>query len=251
MTTRAAIYLRVSTEEQANDGYGLDAQESKCRAMATVKEWQVVETYIDDGVSGTKDESERPALAEFLTAACSGQVDAVIVSSLDRLGRNTRLVLRLIDRLAECGVAIVSCRESLDTETPTGRFVLRMFASLAELDRDNIVERTTDGRNARGRIDGERGGRLPYGYSRTETGVEVDQAAAEVVRRIFGMRADRMTLMSIAEQLNKDGIKSPRGRRWYASSVSQILLNKHAYRGGRRWQSETSWPVVLHKDHGA
>jgi site-specific DNA recombinase len=245
MNTKTAIYMRVSTEEQAKDGYGLDAQESKCRAMATVKDWPVTSVFIDDGVSGTKDEAQRPALAELLTAACSGQIDAVIVASLDRLGRNTRLVLRLIDQLAECGVEIVSCKESLDTATPTGRFVLRMFASLAELDRDNIVERTTDGRNARGLIDGERGGRVPFGYYRNGDGISINHDAARVVRVIFDLREQGKTLTAIADHLNESGITSARGRRWYASSVREILLNEADYRGGNRWQSPVKWPVIL------
>lgn len=246
MTTRAAIYLRVSTEEQANAGYGLDAQENKCRAMATVKAWQVADFYIDEGISGTKDETKRPALAQLIAAACGGEINAVIVSSLDRLGRNTRLVLRLIDQLAECGVVLVSCKESLDTETPTGRFVLRMFASLAELDRDSIVERTTGGRDARGAIDGERGGRVPYGYYRTESGISINDTAAEVVRSIFTMRGDGMTLTAIASELNSNGIAPGRGgRQWYPSSVREVLKNEQAYRGGQRWISPVLWPVIL------
>jgi len=244
-TENAAIYLRVSTEEQANDGYGLDVQREKCLAMATVKDWLVVAEFADDGVSGTKDESERDGLNQLVESACAGDIDAVIVSSLDRLGRNTRLVLRLVERLNECGVVIVSCKESLDTETAAGRFVLRMFASLAELERDNIVERTTAGRNARGMVDGERGGRLPYGYVRTETVIEVDQVKADVVRRVFAERSDGETLTAIADGLNDDGIVSPRGAQWYASSVRSVLQNEVAYNGGQRWQSEVRWPVIL------
>jgi site-specific DNA recombinase len=73
-----------------------------------------------------------------------------------------------------------------------------MFASLAELERDNIVERTTSGRNARGRKDGERGGRLPMGYTRTESGIEIEPAGAEVVRSIFTQRVEGATLTAIA-----------------------------------------------------
>lgn len=245
MTTKAAIYLRVSTEEQGDTGYGLDAQRTKCEAMATVKGWDVAAVYTDEGISGTKGRSDRPALEAMMTAACGGEVGAVIVSSLDRLGRNTRLVLQLIDELDGCGAVIVSCRESLDTTTPTGRFTLTMFAALAQLDRDQIVERTTDGRNARGRIDGERGGRLPFGYCRPADGIAVDPGAAEVVRRIFAMRGDGYRLTDIATALNGDGIASPRGAAWHPSSVHYILKSEDAYRGGRRWESPVNWPAIL------
>jgi len=252
VTEKAAIYLRVSTEEQADNGYGLDVQREKCHAMASVKGWPVVAEFVDDGVSGTKDESQRDGLNQLLEAACSGDVDAVIVAALDRLGRKTTLIIDLVDRLTGCGVEFVSCKESIDTSTPAGRFVLTIFAGLAQLERDNIVERTTDGRNERGKVDGERGGRLPYGYKRVfdaETGkavgVEVDQVKADVVRQIFAERLAGETLTTIADGLNADGIESPRGARWYASSIRSVLQNESAYSGGRRWRSEARWPVIL------
>lgn len=80
--------------------------------------------------------------------------------------------------LNELGVELVSCKESLDTSSPAGRFVLTMFAALAQLERDNIVQRTTDGRNQRGRIDGERGGRVPMEYKRV---FENGKATGEVI----------------------------------------------------------------------
>ena len=252
MTEKTAIYLRVSTEEQADNGYGLDVQREKCHAMAAVKDWSVVAEFIDDGVSGTKDESERDGLNQLLEAACAGEVDAVIVAALDRLGRKTTLIIDLVDRLTGCGVEFVSCKESIDTSTAAGRFVLTIFAGLAQLERDNIVERTTDGRNERGKVDGERGGRLPYGYKRVfdaETGkavgVELNQETADNVRRIFSERSDGETLTAIADGLNADGIVSPRGAKWYASSVRSVLQNESAYNGGQRWQSEVRWPVIL------
>lgn len=241
-TGRAAIYLRVSTEEQASEGYGLAVQRERCAAMATVKDWTVVGMFADEGISGTKDASERPGLAALLAAATAGELDAVIVLALDRLGRKTRLVLDLVEQLAAAGVSLVSCKESLDTATPQGQFALTLFAALAQLERDTIVERTTAGRNQRGKVDGEKGGRLPYGYSRLPTAIVVDAEAAAIVRRIFALRASGATLQAIAAQL--DG-PSPRGGAWYASGVSDILKNEAAYRGGARGASTVRWPAIL------
>lgn len=248
--TQAAIYLRVSTTEQAEDGYGLDAQRAKCEAMATVKGWDIAHIFADEGISGTKDEADRPGLAGLLTAVESGAVGAVIVSSLDRIGRATRLVLRMVDRLSGQGVDLVSCKESLDTSTAAGRFVLRMFASLAELDRDQIVERTTDGRNARGRRDGEKGGRVPMGYERLfvdgkAAGVRVVDDEAMVVQEFFDTRAEGATLQQIADNLNARGIVTRRGAIWHPSSVRAVLLNEEAYRGGTRGDSAEHWPSIL------
>ena len=249
--TKAAIYIRVSTTEQAEEGYGLETQLEQCEAMAKVKRWTVTDVYSDDGISGTRAESGRPGLAALTEAIASHEVDAVIVASLDRLGRSTRLVLRIVDSMDSQGVNLVSCKESLDTSTPSGRFVLRMFASLAELERDTIVERTTAGRDARGRVDGERGGRVPMGYRRVfdekghAAGLLVDDDEADIVREIFAWRASGDTLRAIAAKLNDAGIVTRRGSQWHASSVKAVLDNGDKYAGGYRWQSDERWPVIL------
>ena len=145
---RAAIYLRVSTVEQSKK-FGLDAQKEQCEAMAKVKGWDVVQTFSDKGLSGSLDATERPGMAALLDAAEQGEIDAVIFAALDRLGRETTIVLEIVEQLDEYGVELVSCRESLDTSTPAGRFVLTMFAALAELEKDNIVKRLHRGRRAK------------------------------------------------------------------------------------------------------
>ena len=250
---RAAIYLRVSTDDQAKEGYGLEAQLTKCEAMATVKGWEITGVYRDEGISGTKDESGRPGLAALIHSINAQEVDALIVYALDRIGRSTKLVLRIVEAFDAGGVELVSCKESLDTSTASGRFVLRMFASLAELERDSIVERTTSGRNQRGKMDGEKGGRVPMGYVRTfengkAVGVEVDEERAALVRLIFAERGRGQTLEDIAASLNADGHTTARGGQWHASSVRVILANEENYRGGARGESSYRWPVILTVD---
>jgi site-specific DNA recombinase len=245
-TKRAAVYVRVSTGDQAEDGYGLDVQLQRDTAQIVAKGWKQAGVYEDLGISGTKDENERPGLAALLADARAGKFDALVVLALDRLGRKTRLVLELVEKLAEAGVDLVSCKESLDTSTPQGRFVLTLFAALAELERDSIVERTTAGRNERGRQDGERGGRVPMGYIRADhSRIEIDPQRAGLVRRMFAMRRSGMTLLAIAAQLNSEAITTMRGHRWHASSVREVLENESIYRGGHRWQSDVRWPVIL------
>lgn len=241
---QAAIYVRVSTEEQAS-AYGLDVQRERCAAMAVVKGWEVSRIYEDAGLSGTKGAEDRPGLAALLSDVEKGAVNSVIVLSLDRLGRKTSLVLSLVDQLAAAGAVLVSCKESLDTTTPSGQFVLTMFAALAQLERDTIVERTTAGRNARGRIDGEKGGRVPFGYVRTEEGIAIDDESAAVVRRILDAHSKGQTLRAIAGRLNADGIASPRGATWHASSIAAIINNRDAYAGGRRGDSSVCWPPII------
>lgn len=240
---RAAIYLRVSTDEQVT-GYGLDVQRERCRAQAVAKGWQIVNEYTDEGISGTKDETQRPGLASLLQSAKDGEIDAVIVLALDRLARKTLIVLKLVEKLSDYKVTIVSCKESLDTSTPQGQFVLTMFAAVAQLERDTIVQRTTAGRDVRGALDGEKGGRLPLGYIRDGDVITIDPEWASVVRIVFDMRATKHTLQSIANRLSD--IKPIRyGKRWYPSTVKSVLANQPAYYGGLRGQSNARWPRIL------
>lgn len=241
---RVAAYVRVSTEEQARSGLGLGAQAARCAAMATVKDWPEPQLFADEGISGTKDTRRRPGLARLMDAVAAGDVDAVIINSLDRLGRKTRLVLELVDELNRYGVSLVSCKESLDTTTPQGQFVLTLFAALAQLERDLIADRTRAALAEHGRRDGEKGGRLPFGYLRTPRGIRVDRAAAVTVRCIFDYRAEGIPLRRIAEHLDR---RHPRadGRAWQHTSVREILGNAAIYRGGRRGESALCWPAIL------
>lgn len=248
------IYLRVSTEEQAKEGYGLKHQLKRCLAQVTVKDWPDVpehHIYTDEGISGTLGPEGRPALAQLLADIEAGEINAVVVLGLDRLGRKTRIVLSVVDQITGAGAELLSCKESLDTSTPTGRFVLTMFAALAELDRDQLVEKLTGGRDARGEVDGEKGGRIPYGYARRRDatgkaiGIMVDREVAPIVKKIFRLEGRGVSQRQIAATLNQEGIPGPRGGKWHASSVGEILKNRPAYRGGVRGDSAASWPAIL------
>lgn len=241
---RTAAYVRVSTEEQARSGLGLAAQLARCVAMTTVKDWPQPRVFADEGISGTKDTRRRPGLAQLMDAVSAGEVDAVIINSLDRLGRKTRLVLELVDEFNRYGVSLVSCKESLDTTTAQGQFVLTLFAALAQLERDLIADRTRAALAAKGIKDGEKGGKFPFGYVRTPLGPRLDRAAAATVRCMFDWRAEGFSLRRIAEHLDRrhplDG-----GRRWQHTSVREILGNEVIYRGGRRGESALRWPAIL------
>lgn len=243
--TRAALYLRVSTEDQARDGYGLDVQRERCQAMALVKGWPVVEVYADEGVSGTKQPEQRLALARLLADIEAGQIDAVIVLALDRLGRKTRIVLDLVERFTTSGIKLVCCKEQIDTAGPYGEMMLTIFAAFAQLEHGLIRERTTAGRNARGAKDGEMGGALPYGYVRSDDGPLIDQAAAETVRYILNHKRSGKSYHKIADELNGRGVFSPRGGKWYAMTVKIVCDNRSAYQGGQRGQSSERWPVLV------
>lgn len=243
-----AAYVRVSTDEQARSGLGLDAQRRRCAAMALVKEWPDPIFYADEGISGTKDASKRPGLGRLLADVRAGTYTAVVILSLDRLGRKTRIVLDLVEEFTRCGVTLVSCKESLDTATPQGQFVLTMFAALAQLERDLIAERTRAALAEHDLRDGDVGGRLPYGYERVPGSigaVRIQREQARVVRRIFALHADGHSLRAITAQLAGPG---PRGGAWQHSAVREILSRRAVYSGGPRGKSRLTWPVILRSD---
>lgn len=244
--TPTAIYLRVSTDDQA-DAYGIQAQRLKCLAMATIKDWHVDDDmiFVDDGYSGTLEAHKRPELARLIALAHNGKITNVIIGSLDRLGRKTQVILDLVDELSRCNVNLVSCKEAIDTTTPTGRFVVTVFAGLAELERCSIIERTSAGRDARATVDGEKGGRVPYGYQRVDGEINIHEPHAAVVREIFRQRNAGNTLAQIAAHLNTASYRTARGAQWSPSTLHYILANADAYAGGPRNNSPVHWPAII------
>jgi site-specific DNA recombinase len=247
--SHVAAYLRVSTDMQVRSGLGLADQRRQVEAMATVKGWPAPTIYVDEGISGAKETRQRPALAALLAAVAAGDVDAIIINSIDRLARKARLTLTLAEEFERYGVRLVSCKESIDTSTPSGRLVFGVLASMAEYERELIAGRVRAALAEHSRRDGESGGRLPYAYVRgEEKRLRTDSQQTRVVRRIFALRAERLTLREIAKRLNQRHYASPQGAHWHHSSVAAVLANEPYYRGGLRGDSMLRWPVILKDD---
>lgn len=148
---KVAIYARVSTADQ-----NASNQIFELERYSAARGWTIVETFIDEGVSGSK--TSRPALDRLVSAAKRRQVDGVVVWRLDRLGRNLRHLLTLVEEWAAIGVSFTSLGESIDTTTPAGKLQLAVLGALAEFERERIRERVTLGL-ARARRNGQRLGR--------------------------------------------------------------------------------------------
>lgn len=244
---RVAVYLRVSTDEQRRSGLGIAAQKERCLAMATVKGWPEPAIYADEGKSGTIENLKRDGLKALIEDAQAGKVDAVIVNDISRLARKVRFVLEFVETMAKRGVVFVSCKESFDTTTPQGQFVLTLFAALAQLERDLIAARTSDAMDILSHTTGYTGGRVPYGYALApDNRVVIDGEAARIVRSIFIWHQKGKSLRTIAAHLNHICALVPRGgEKWQHSSVANILSREAVYRGGQRGQSANQWPRVL------
>jgi DNA invertase Pin-like site-specific DNA recombinase len=147
---RAAVYLRVSTTDQTTEN-----QAREVRAYVEARGWTAVE-YVDEAVSGAKE--RRPALDRLVNDARRRRFDVVVCWRLDRLGRNLRHLVTLLDELAGLEIGFVSLGEAVDTSTPAGRLQLHVLAALAEFERGRISERVRAGL-ARVRAQGKRLGR--------------------------------------------------------------------------------------------
>jgi len=148
---RAALYARVSTTDQTCEN-----QLQELRRYCEARKWPVHREYIDEGVSGSKD--RRPALDQLVKDATRRRFDVLVVWRLDRLGRNLKHLIVLIDELTALGIAFVSLSEGIDATTPAGRLQLHVLAAIAEFERARIQERVRAGL-ARARSQGVRLGR--------------------------------------------------------------------------------------------
>src|ERR1700693_4316680 len=145
MTTRVAIYARVST---TNHGQDVTLQTRELQQFAEARGWQMVGAYIDDGVSGAKD--SRPELNRLMADAHKRCFDVVAVWRFDRFARSVSHLLRALETFSALGIAFVSLSEQMDTTTPTGKMVFTVLGAVAELERSLIAERVRAGlRNAR------------------------------------------------------------------------------------------------------
>jgi DNA invertase Pin-like site-specific DNA recombinase len=150
---RAALYARVSTLDQHPETQLLDLEQ-----LAAHRGWQVVETYVDHGISGTR--ARRPALDKLMADAARHKFDIVVVASFDRMARSVRHLLETLDEFQRLGLEFVSLRENIDSAGPLGRAIFVIVGAVAQLERDLIIERVKAGMR-RARLEGRRLGRRP------------------------------------------------------------------------------------------
>jgi len=222
------IYVRVSTEEQANEGYSIRAQEQKLKDFARVKDWSIYKIYRDEGISG-KNITERPAINEMLADIKSGNVQNVVVFKIDRLTRSTADLVYLVDFFNQYNCAFNSLSESIDTQTASGRMFIKIIGIFAEFERENIIERVKMGLEKKVKEGYSIFSWCPsYGYTR-EKGQkiqEIHEAEAQIVRDIFDMYVNQgMSLSKIAKGLNIQNVPTKNNSTWCSSLVRHVLLN--------------------------
>jgi DNA invertase Pin-like site-specific DNA recombinase len=137
---RVGIYLRVSTKEQTTENQQIDLQR-----VAVQRGWEIAETYVDHGISGSKGRDKRPAFDRLCKDATNGKLDLVAAWSIDRLGRSLQHVVTFLNELNAMNVDLYLHQQSVDSSSPGGKAMLSMCAVFAEFERNMIVERVTAG----------------------------------------------------------------------------------------------------------
>jgi DNA invertase Pin-like site-specific DNA recombinase len=184
---RAALYLRVSTTDQDTE-----RQERELRAAAAARGWEIVEVYEDNGISGAKDRTKRPAFDRLHKDAVRSKFDVVMAWSVDRLGRSLKDLVAFLQELHAAGVELFLYQQAVDTTTPAGKAMFQMLGVFAEFERSMIVERVRSGL-AKAKANGTKSGK-PIGRPRVP-----DYVRAEI-RRVY--EAGGISMRALAKKFD-------------------------------------------------
>ncbi len=204
---KCILYPRVSTEMQV-EGYSLDGQKNSLKRFAEREEMQIVGIYEDAGKSGKSIEG-RPAFKRMLSDIQEGlDVDYVLVYKLSRFGRNAADILNSLEFIQSYGVNLLCIEEGIDSSQTSGKLLISVLSAVAEIERENILEQTMNGRREKARQGKWNGGPAPYGYSLKDDTLVIEEDEAEIVRTIFDKFVHtNMGYTGIAKYLNLQGIK--------------------------------------------
>ena len=198
----AALYIRVSTQEQAKEGYSIEAQTERLTAYCKAKSWAIYDVYTDAGFSGSN--TQRPALQRLFADIDAGHVDCVLIYKLDRLSCSQKDTLYMIeDVFLSHNVDFVSMQENFDTSSSFGRAMIGILSVFAQLEREQIRERVTMGRVERAKAGlWHGGGYRPYGYDYVDGHLVVNAIEAVMVREVFDLFLKKTPINAIAAIIN-------------------------------------------------
>ena len=226
---RAFGYTRVSTEDQAQSGVSLEAQEAKIRAYCTAKGWELARVVRDGGYSAK--DLNRPGMQEVIRGCKGKELDVVVILKLDRLTRSVKDLGYLVeDVFSRHGISFSRIQDNFDTCTANGRMVMNILATLAQWERDVISERTREAMQFM-----KRGlklvGAVPFGFDLVEGQLVPNGTEMGTARVILGLRRQGKSYHTIAERLNAKGMAAKGGGRWYPKTVRGVVRHLEALPG--------------------
>ena len=219
----AGIYIRVSTEDQAREGFSLGEQEEKLKQLCEYKDYKIYKVYKDAGISA-KDMEHRPAFQQMLEDMRAEKINYIVAYKLDRVTRSVRDLEVLISELEEHHCYLICDRDDVNTSSANGRFFVRMLTVLSQLEIEIVSERTKFGLT--GAIkSGHIPGTCPLGYKRdTSKKMVIDETTKDIVIRIFNLYLQGKSYQTIANILNEEKVLEP--KKWDDSTIEKILNNK-------------------------
>ena len=221
----AGIYIRVSTEDQAREGFSLGEQEEKLRQLCKYKDFEIFKVYKDAGISA-KDMKNRPAFQEMLEDMKAGKFNYIVAYKLDRVTRSVRDLEVLISTLEKYHCYLICDRDDVNTSTANGRFFVRMLTVLSQLEIEIVSERTKFGLNGAIKA-GHIPGKCPLGYYRDkDKTLKIDNTTKDVVLRIFELYLEGKSYQTIANIFNKEKVLYLDEKHWIDSTINRIINNK-------------------------
>ena len=241
----ARIYIRVSSQEQVEEGYSIPAQKEKLTAFCKAKDYIIADMYIDGGFSGSN--MDRPGLQKLLEDIKTKDTDAILVYKLDRLSRSQKDTLYLIeDIFLTNDIAFVSMQESFDTSTAFGRAMVGILSVFAQLERENIRERSMLGKEERAKQGLWGGGMDPFGYKYIpEKDMLVPNGKSELVKKAYELYLKGYGAPRIAKELGGGQVTRSKVRAWLCAPVyaGKIAHAGKIYPG--QHEPLVSWEVFL------
>ncbi len=227
MKKKCYLYTRVSTAAQT-EGYSLEAQQECLKEYAAYRDLVIAGEYCDAGKSGHSIKG-RPSFIQMLDDIMDQKdnISFVLVYKLSRFGRNAADVLKSLQTLMDYGVDLVCVEDAIDSSTAGGRLTLAILSAVAEIERENITVQFMAGRMQKIMSGGWPGGPVPYGYRMGDKGIEIVEAEAAIVRKVYEMYLQEgMTMSSVAISLNEQGItKGSDARPFRYDDVKRMLRN--------------------------
>lgn len=241
-------YCRVSTDGQVGeDKFGIDSQKEQIMEYCAKNDMQISDWYIDEGVSGVKEIRPQFDKILFSDSVENPPVECVIVAKNDRIARDINIYFYYKMLLKKKNITLISISEDFGQFGVFSNMLEAFTLCVAEMERENITKRTSNGRREKAKKGGYSGGRAPMGYSIKDGCLEINEEEASVVRFIFSQRDNGNTLLGIVDALNQNGYKTRNGKQFLISTVQSVVNNRKTYEGYYKYGKSGEWVKGLHQ----
>jgi len=242
------IYIRVSTEEQANEGYSISAQRERLKAFCMAQNWSEHKFYVDEGISGR--DTNRPQLKKLMKDIKDGLINVLLVYRLDRLTRSVRDLHKILDELEKSNCTFRSATEFYDTSTAMGKMFITIIAAIAEWESANLGERVTMGQVEKAR-QGEWAAQPPYGFYKDENHkLHIHEEEIKAVKLMIKKIREGMSFRQLSIYMDASKYMPKRGYKWHIGTLLTLLHNPALY-GAMYWKGnvyENTHEGIMTKD---